>query len=115
MGFHMLDIIVIAGLALLIFGPKTMQSLSHTLGRGVRQAGEVKDKLMADVPVDEFINIRDTVSQIPLTPQQAARQIAAFASDEEKVARSDKANSEEPASYIKTEEPTPHAKLEEPR
>src|SRR5690348_4322070 len=98
MGFHLLDIIVIVGLGLLIFGPKTVQSLSHSLGRGARQAGELKDKIMADVPIEEFASIRDTVSHIPLTPQQAARQLAntAFSSDEEK-AKSSKTVPEKPA------------------
>ena len=97
MGFHLLDIIVIVGLGLLIFGPKTVQSISHNLGRGVRQAGELKDKIMADVPIEEFASVRDTVSQIPLTPQQAARQLAsaAFSSDEEK-AKSSKTAPEKP-------------------
>lgn len=94
MGFHFLDILVIAGLALLIFGPKTLQSLSHTAGRGVRQAGELKDKLLAEVPVEEFTSVRDTISQIPRTPQQAARQIVSFSSDEEKP-KTGKAASEE--------------------
>ena len=35
MGFHPLDIVILVALALLIFGPKTLQSLSHSAGRGV--------------------------------------------------------------------------------
>src|SRR4051794_30555731 len=86
MGFHILDMVVIAGIALLIFGPKTLQSLSHTAGRGMRQAREAKDKLMADIPMEEFVSVSETVAHIPLSPQQAARQImnTSFSLDEKK-------------------------------
>ncbi len=75
MGFHILDIVVVVGIALLIFGPKTLQSISHNAGRGVGQAKEVKDQMLAELPMEDLSKVRETVSQfqIPLNPQQAAR------------------------------------------
>lgn len=85
-GFHALDLIVIVGIALLIFGPKTLQSLSHHAGRGLGQAKEAKDKLFAELPMEDITRVSETVSQIPLSPQQAARKLisSALPKDEEK-------------------------------
>jgi Sec-independent protein translocase protein TatA len=75
MGFHLLDTIVIVGIALLIFGPKTLQSLSRSAGRGLSQARDVKEQLMAELPLEDLAQVKETVSQIPLSPQQAARKL----------------------------------------
>jgi Sec-independent protein translocase protein TatA len=74
-GFHPLDILVIAAIALLIFGPKTLQSISHHAGRGVGQAKDVKNKILAELPMEDLNAVRETVGKIPLSPQQAARQL----------------------------------------
>ena len=74
MGFHPLDLLVIVGVALLIFGPKTLQAISHNAGRGLGHAKEAKDKLMAEVP-EEFSHAKNAMSQVPLTPQQAAQRL----------------------------------------
>lgn len=78
-GFHVLDILVIAGIALLIFGPKTLQSLSHSAGKGVSQAKEMKNKLMAELPVEELSKMNETFSRIPTSPQQVAHRLVANA------------------------------------
>jgi TatA/E family protein of Tat protein translocase len=85
-GFHALDLIVIVGIALVIFGPKTLQSLARSAGHGLNQAKDAKNKLLAEFPMDDFAKISKTVSQIPLSPQQAARQLvnSAIKPDEEK-------------------------------
>lgn len=84
-GFHALDLIVIVGIALVIFGPKTLQSLARSAGHGLNQAKDAKNKLLAEFPMDDFAKISKTVSQIPLTPQQAAQKLisSAIESDEE--------------------------------
>src|SRR5579864_7829718 len=86
MGLHLLDIIIVVGVALLIFGPKTLQSISHKAGRGMGQAKDVKEKLLAELPMDDLAKVNETVSQIPLSPQQAARKLitASFLLDEKK-------------------------------
>ncbi len=74
-GFHALDLIVIAGVILLIFGPKTLQSLSHSAGRTVTKARDTKDKMLAEIPMEDFSSFKETVSQIPLSPQQVAQKL----------------------------------------
>lgn len=74
-GFHALDLIVIVGIALLIFGPKTLQSIARSAGQGMHQVKDAKDKLLSEFPMDDFARISKTVSQIPLSPQQAAQKL----------------------------------------
>lgn len=85
-GFHILDLVVILGVALLIFGPKTLQSIAHSAGRGVNKAKQAKEKLKAELPMEELAQVGETFSQIPLTPQQAAQKIvkSALMPDEKK-------------------------------
>jgi Sec-independent protein translocase protein TatA len=97
MGFHPLDLIVIVGIALLIFGPKTLQSISHTAGRGMGQAKEMKDKILSDLPMEELSKINSTISQIPISPQQVAQKLisSALKTDEKKDAIEEKKDESE--------------------
>ncbi len=90
MGLHLLDLIVIVGVAALLFGPKTLQSLSHSVGRGAGQVKDTKDKLLADLPVEDLARVRNTISQIPLSPQQVVQKAvsSAMLPDEKKAAAS---------------------------
>jgi|SRR5579863_475273 len=72
MGFHPLDWVVILVIGLLIFGPKTMQSIARGAGKTVNQAKLAKDKLLAELPMEELNQVRDNIGRIPLSPQQAA-------------------------------------------
>ncbi|HET9999996.1 MAG TPA: twin-arginine translocase TatA/TatE family subunit [Ktedonobacteraceae bacterium] len=72
MGFHPLDMVVILVIGLLIFGPKAIQSVARNAGKTVGQAKEAKDKLLAELPMEELNSVRDNISRIPLSPQQAA-------------------------------------------
>jgi TatA/E family protein of Tat protein translocase len=72
MGFHPLDWIVILAIGLLIFGPKAMQSMARNAGKTVSQAKEAKDKLLAELPMEELNSVRENISRIPMSPQQAA-------------------------------------------
>ncbi len=72
MGFHPLDWLVILGIALLIFGPKAVQSIARNAGKTVSQAKEAKDKLLAELPMEELNSVRENISRIPMSPQQAA-------------------------------------------
>jgi TatA/E family protein of Tat protein translocase len=72
MGFHPLDLIVILAIGLLIFGPKAIQSVARNAGKTVSQAKEAKDKLLAELPMEELNSVRENISRIPLSPQQAA-------------------------------------------
>ena len=85
-GFHPLDLIVIIGVALLIFGPKTLQSIAHSTGRGLGKANQAKEKIQAELPMEELAKVSETIAQIPLTPQQAAQKVvkSALLPDEKK-------------------------------
>jgi TatA/E family protein of Tat protein translocase len=72
MGFHPLDWLVILAIGLLIFGPKAIQSVARNAGKTVGQAKEAKDKLLAELPMEELNQVRENISRIPMSPQQAA-------------------------------------------
>ncbi len=74
-GFHLDGLIVILIIGLLIAGPKALQSISRNAGKGVGQAKTVKDKVMAELPMEEISEISKTFSKIPLSPQQAVQKL----------------------------------------
>ena len=74
-GLHILDLIVVLAIALLIVGPKTVQSLSRKAGKGVGQAKTMKEKVMAELPMDDISEITGTFSKIPTSPQQAMQKL----------------------------------------
>ena len=74
-GFHLLDLVVILVIGLLIAGPKALQSISRNAGKGVGQAKTVKDKVMAELPMEEVSELSKTLSKIPLSPQQAIQKL----------------------------------------
>lgn len=74
-GLHILDLIVVLAIALLIVGPKTVQSLSHKAGKGVGQAKTMKDKALAELPMEEISEISNSFSKIPMSPQQAVQKL----------------------------------------
>ncbi len=74
-GLHLLDLIIVVAIAMLIAGPKTVQSLSRKAGKGVGQAKTMKDKVMAELPVEEISDISNTFSKIPMSPQQAVQKL----------------------------------------
>ena len=74
-GLHLLDLIVILAVVLLIAGPKALQSISRNAGKGVGQAKTMKDKVMAELPMEEISEISNTFSKIPLSPQQAVQKL----------------------------------------
>ena len=72
MGFHVLDWIPILLIALVIIGPKALQSMSRNIGKGVGQAKEVKDQVLSELPVEEITKV---TRQIPMSPQQAIQML----------------------------------------
>ncbi len=68
---HIVEILIIAGIALAIFGPKALQEMARNTGKGVGQAHAIKEKFMADMPVKEFKSVAETVSKVPTNPAQA--------------------------------------------
>ena len=74
-GLHILDLIVVLAIAMLIAGPKAVQSLSRKAGKGVGQAKTMKDKVLAELPMEDISEITNTFSKIPTNPQQAVQKL----------------------------------------
>jgi Sec-independent protein translocase protein TatA len=75
MGFHGFDLIIVLAIGLLILGPKSIQTLSRHAGKTVGHAKEAKDKLLAELPMEELQKVRSSISHIPLSPQQAVQML----------------------------------------
>ena len=79
--FHFVDLIVILVIGLLIAGPKALQSMSRSAGKGMGQAKAVKDKVLSEVPMEE---ISELSQKIPLNPQQAVQMLLTPEQEENK-------------------------------
>ena len=62
MGFHPIEIVVIAVIVLALLGPKALQSIARDAGKGMNQAKNMKDKVLAELPMEEISKVS---SQIP--------------------------------------------------
>ncbi len=71
MGFHMLDLVFIALIGLAIFGPKALQSMARSAGKSVNQAKDLKNKVLAELPVEELSELSRQVPRVPTNPYQA--------------------------------------------
>ncbi|SRR6266566_6816189 len=74
-GFHLLDLIVILVIGLLIVGPKALQSISRSAGKGMGQAKVLKDKAVAELPVEELSEMSQKIPKIPMNAQQAVQML----------------------------------------
>ena|SRR5579872_1261186 len=74
LGFHWFELLIIAGIGLILLGPKTVQSIARNAGKGVSQAKNVKDQVLAEVP-EEVTQLSQHISRIPLSPQQAVQML----------------------------------------
>jgi Sec-independent protein translocase protein TatA len=75
MGFHFVDLIIIAAIGLALFGPKALQSMARSAGKGVGQAKTMKDKVMSELPMEEITKITDQIPQVPLNSRQAIQML----------------------------------------
>ena len=75
MGMHFVDTLVIALIALAIFGPKTLQSIAKSAGKSAAHAKDMKDKLMAELPMEEVTKFREGIPQVPLNSRDAMRML----------------------------------------
>ena len=71
-GFHILDLVVIVVIGLALLGPKALQSIARSAGKGVGQAKATKDKLMAELPLEELSKV---AQKVPTNPQQAIQML----------------------------------------
>jgi Sec-independent protein translocase protein TatA len=71
MGFHFIDLVPVLVIALALLGPKTLQSIARSAGKGVGQTKVLKDKLMSELPVEEIASVSEHIPQVPLNSRQA--------------------------------------------
>lgn len=76
---RILDIIVIAGIVLALFGPRMLQSLARNAGKTTGEVKNAKDKFMSHSDVSK---VHDTLNKVPTNSQQAFQMI--MSSDEQK-------------------------------
>ena len=74
-GFHYIDLIVIMGIILALLGSKSLQSMARGVGKGMGQAKAAKDKVMAELPMEEISKVSEKFSKIPLSPNQAVQML----------------------------------------
>lgn len=75
MGLHIVDILILAGIVLALFGSKSLQSMARGAGKTMGQAKQAKDKIMADLPLDAITNVTDPLSRVPTNPSQALQML----------------------------------------
>ena len=56
--------------------------MARSAGKGVGQAKDVKDKLMAELPVEDFASVAESFPQVPLNSRQAVQML--LSSEEKK-------------------------------
>jgi Sec-independent protein translocase protein TatA len=93
-GFHPLDLLIVALIALAIFGPKTLQSLARSAGKGAGQAKGVKEKVMAELPLHEFSELSQHVPRVPLNSRQAVGMLLKSESEKPAARQVDEGGSE---------------------
>ena len=71
-GFHILDLVIIAIIGLALFGPKALQSIARNAGKSVGQAKTAKEKVMAELPLEELSKM---AHKVPMNPQQAIQML----------------------------------------
>ncbi len=94
LGFHWFELLIIAGIGLILLGPKTMQSIARNAGKGVSQAKNVKEQILAEVP-EEVTQISQQIARIPLSPQQAVQMLMTSEKEQNAKANSRKSKPKE--------------------
>jgi Sec-independent protein translocase protein TatA len=96
--FHFVDLVVILVIGLLIAGPKALQSMSRNAGKGVGQAKAMKDKVLAELPMEEISEISQKIPRIPLSPQQAVQMLLTPEQEKKKEKEEERKESSPPSS-----------------
>ena len=73
MGFHFIEIAVIAVIVLALLGPKALQSMARDAGKGLNQAKNVKDKVLAELPMEEISEVTNSIPRIPTHPHDVVK------------------------------------------
>ena len=73
MGFHFIEIAVIAVIVLALLGPKALQSMARDAGKGLNQAKNMKDKVLAELPMEEISEVTNSIPRIPTHPHDVVK------------------------------------------
>lgn len=84
MPLHFFDMLIVALIGLALFGPKALQSVARSAGKGVGQAKEMKDKLLNELPVDEISKVTNSLPAVPLNSRQAIQMLISTDSSSKK-------------------------------
>jgi TatA/E family protein of Tat protein translocase len=74
-GFHWPDLLVVLVIAMIIFGPKWVQSMARNAGKTVRQAKTMKEQVMAELPIEEISQVTHQLPHMPLNSHQAVQML----------------------------------------
>ncbi|GCE20202.1 Sec-independent protein translocase subunit TatA/TatB [Dictyobacter kobayashii] len=85
---HLFEFLIIAGIALALFGPKTLQSLARNAGKTAGEAKNAKDKFMSHVPADDISKLHETLNKVPTNPSQAVQMLMSSGEKKETVSAS---------------------------
>ncbi|GER89130.1 hypothetical protein KDW_32920 [Dictyobacter vulcani] len=80
---HLLEILIVAGIALALFGPKALQSIARNAGKTTGEVKNAKDKFMSQVPAEDISKLHQQLNKVPTNPAQAMQM---FLSPDEKKA-----------------------------
>jgi Sec-independent protein translocase protein TatA len=75
MGMHLVDVLVVALIGLALLGPKMLESVARNAGKGVSQAKDMKDKIMAELPMEEVSKFSENIPSVPLNSRDAVRML----------------------------------------
>jgi TatA/E family protein of Tat protein translocase len=74
MGFHPVELAILAVILLAIFGPKKLTSMMHEVGKGMGHAKKATEKIMAEVPVEDLTKLKEQVN-MAANPSQAVKRL----------------------------------------
>jgi len=74
-GLHIVDLVVILGIVLALLGSKSLQSVARGAGKGMGQAKAAKDKVLAELPMEEISKVKQNIHRIPLNTTQAVQML----------------------------------------
>ena len=84
MGFHPIELVVIAVIILALLGPKALQSIARDAGKGMSQAKELKNKALAELPMEEISKVSSQIPRIPTHPHDVVQMLIGSETQEKK-------------------------------
>jgi len=77
MGFHLFDIVIIAAIGMLIFGPQALHKWARGAGKSMKQVNALKDQALSELPLNELSEMSRQIPRIPTNPLQVTQMLLA--------------------------------------